>query len=90
MISKIELLGCKNHTPTSYHQAEQLIDNAVLIDLNQAIIQQSIELKRQYTIKLPDAVIAASCLINGLDLISRNTEDFKHIPNLEEINPFEL
>ncbi len=90
VISKIELLGWKNHTSVSYHQAEQFIDNATLIDLNQAIVQQSIKLKRQYTIKLPDAIIAAACLVNGLDLITRNTDDFKQITTLSTINPFDM
>jgi hypothetical protein len=30
-----------------------------------------------------------SCLVNGLDLLTRNVKDFKNIHNLIVCNPFE-
>jgi len=41
-------------------------------------------------IKLPDAVIAATALVHGLELISRNESDFKKIPGLAVVNPFAI
>jgi len=40
--------------------------------------------------KLPDAVIAATALQNGLVLVSRNVKDFKYIQGLEVIDPYGL
>ena len=40
--------------------------------------------------KLPDAVIAATALQNGLVLVSRNTKDYKNIQGLEVIDPYGL
>ncbi len=40
--------------------------------------------------KLPDAVIAATALQNGLVLVSRNAKDFKYIQGLEVIDPYGL
>lgn len=37
-----------------------------------------------------DAQIAASCLVNGATLATRNTADFAGIPGLELINPWEF
>lgn len=35
-----------------------------------------------------DAMIAASAIVNNLKLVTRNTKDFKNIPGLEIINPW--
>ncbi len=46
---------------------------------------------RQYhKMKTPDAINAATALIHGLTLISRNVSDFKQISQLQVFNPFEL
>jgi len=47
----------------------------------------TIELRKEYKIKLPDALIAAPALHYRLGLITRNTFDFKKIDGLEVINP---
>jgi predicted nucleic acid-binding protein len=41
-------------------------------------------------IKLPDAVIAATALVHGFELISRNEADFKKITRLAVVNPFAI
>jgi toxin FitB len=38
---------------------------------------------------LGDAIIARTALVNGLTLITRNTDDFRWIVQLELLNPFE-
>ena len=35
-----------------------------------------------------DAIIAATALVHGLRLVTRNVDDLKHIDGLEWINPF--
>jgi hypothetical protein len=37
---------------------------------------------------LPDAVIAATCLVNDFTLVTRNQSDFKGINGLKTYNPF--
>lgn len=37
---------------------------------------------------LGDAIIGATALEYGVPLVTRNVEDFKHIPGLQIINPF--
>ena len=46
-----------------------------------------IELRQTTSIKLPDAIIAATALVNGLELWTHNTEDFKKIPKLLLFDP---
>lgn len=37
---------------------------------------------------LGDAIIAATAHLNNLELLTRNTNDFSHIPGLHLVNPF--
>jgi hypothetical protein len=55
---------------------------ASIFDLSADIVNKTINIRQKQKIKLPDAVIAATALCNGLILISRNTTDFKNIVGL--------
>lgn len=61
---------------------------ARIIPLDNSIADKAIELKRKTNIKLADAVIAATALMNNLSLATRNKEDFKDLEGLEVYNPF--
>jgi predicted nucleic acid-binding protein len=61
-----------------------------VININDEIIEKTIKLRKSYKIKLPDAIIAATAISYGLTLVTRNTKDFKNIPGLKVINPYEL
>ena len=36
------------------------------------------------------AIIAATAMAHGIPLVTRNDDDFKHIPGLDLRNPFEI
>ncbi|MFM9836651.1 MAG: PIN domain-containing protein [Cyclobacteriaceae bacterium] len=65
--------------------ANYLIDN-----INDFIIEKTIELRKTHKTKLPDAIIAATAIVYDLTLISRNTSDFKNIEGLKVIDPHKL
>ncbi|MCI5131428.1 MAG: type II toxin-antitoxin system VapC family toxin [Candidatus Electrothrix sp. EH2] len=52
------------------------------------IIEATIQLRKKRKIKTPDAVIAATALVQGLHVCTRNISDFKNI-GVNYINPFE-
>jgi predicted nucleic acid-binding protein len=54
--------------------------------LDENVVKQTIAIRKTHKIKLPDAVIAATALVYGLSLISRNEADFKKIPHLSRID----
>lgn len=58
----------------------------LLVDDN--VLEQTILLRRQRRIKLPDAIIAATALYHNLILVTRNTSDFKDT-GIVLCNPFE-
>lgn len=52
------------------------------------IFLSTIQLKRQYKIKLPNAIIAATSLNKDAVLVTRNVSDFQGIAGLKIENPF--
>ncbi|ASJ09742.1 nucleotide-binding protein [Thermococcus siculi] len=89
IITKIEFLGWKGHTPEGFEKSKEFISFAHVIPLTEDIAELAIELRRMKSIKLPDAVIAATALRYGYTLVTRNVGDFKGIEGLRIYNPFE-
>ena len=85
-INKIELLG--------FSFVEQdLIDFvsfAEVYPIDDETINKTIDIRKKHKIKLPDAIVAATCLINKYVLLTRNVKDFVHIADLQIVNPWDL
>lgn len=91
VISRIELFSWISLTPTALDQLNEFIDNVNVIGLEDDIISNTIQIRKyNKKIKLPDAIIGATCITYNLTLISRNKSDFKDINGLDLINPFDL
>jgi predicted nucleic acid-binding protein len=89
VITKIEILGFKGIAEEEIKMMD-FISYADIINLDEAIIDKTIQLKKSIKIKTPDAIIASTALVNDLTLITNNTADFKRIPDLKTFNPYEL
>jgi len=59
-----------------------MIENCVIIDIDSAIKTEVIQLRRNYSIKLPDSIIAATAIYFDLPLLTAD-RDFAKI---EELN----
>jgi len=88
VITKIEFLGWREHTEEGYAKAVELLQSAQVYGLEESVVEKTVELRRKHRIRLPDAVIAATCLVYDLTLATRNTEDFTAIQELQLHNPF--
>ena len=86
VINKIELLG--------FSKIEQDLVDFVscsnIIPMSDDIVEKTIEVRRTYKIKLPDAVIAATAIISNFTLVTSNIKDFKNISDLEVLNPVDI
>jgi predicted nucleic acid-binding protein len=87
IISKIELLGF-NQSESDDRQARLLLSYLRELELTSTIAEQTIQIRKTRKLKLPDAVIAATAIVNNLTIITRNTSDFDQIVGLNYINPF--
>jgi toxin FitB len=88
IITRIEFLGWHKYDEKQYQNAVLFAEGANVVSLTEEIANKAVELRRKKQIKLPDAVIAATCLINHFTLVTRNQNDFKNIDGLELFNPF--
>ena len=88
VISKIELLGYSPPSNASLQPVQDFVDKATVYPLDDVVVQKTIEIRRVKKIKLPDAVIAATALIYGFEIISRNKTDFSGIEGLTCYDPF--
>ncbi len=70
VISFMELLSFPGITEQEEKNIRSFIDLCELHSLNDSIMEQTIRLRRQYRIKLPDAIIAATSIYNDLPLIT--------------------
>lgn len=87
VITTMELLGWRGHTAQSRHDAENLLRSMGEIGLSRPVVDTVIRLRRTLAIKLPDAIIAASALVESLPLMTRNLDDFKGVPGLSLLDP---
>lgn len=87
-ISRVEALGFPGLTPNEEVALRQLFAVSRSFPLSEEVIEQAISLRRTKKSAVADAVIAATALIYGLPLVTRNERDFQHIAGLEVINPF--
>jgi predicted nucleic acid-binding protein len=88
-ITRIEVLGWHQHSPTSFSQAKELLNHLSEQSLNEAVVNLCIQLRQTTPLKLPDTIIAATALHLGLPLMTRNVSDFQKVPHLTLFNPFE-
>jgi len=88
VISKIELMGWRDGSPKQLQNVTDFIQEIAVLQLTDAVVDKTIEIRRSQKIKLPDAVIAATAIVHDFTLISRNDEDFRKIPGLKYLNPF--
>jgi len=83
-INKMELLGFK------YVEQNLIafVNFSEVYHIDDEIIDKTIELRKKYKIKLPDAIIAATAIVNNFILISHNIKDFQKIEELQFIDSY--
>ncbi len=87
-VSYVEVLGFHRLDEADRLQLQAFFDAATLLPITPAILEEAVQLRQQRRMALGDALIAATCLVHNLTLVTRNLEDFRWIPGLTLYNPF--
>jgi len=82
VITELELLGKQNLSLQDNETIDFLLDGCFIIDINQEIKHIYREIKQKHTIKLPDAIIAATAIYLDMPLLTFDKE-FKNVANLK-------
>lgn len=83
VVNRIELLGFRGLSQNETTAFQSFVKKAEVIDLEEDIILETIRLRKECQVKLPDAIIAATCIVIGLTLITNNVKDFQKIKGLK-------
>ncbi len=88
VISYMEVLGYRFSNSKEENFVKELVSMFNVRFIDQEIAENVIDIRKQYRIKLPDAIIAATAKADDLCLVTRNIEDFKNI-DIRILNPFD-
>ena len=73
-ITELELLGYQDLNESDIPVIESFLESCVIVDINQTIKLKTIDIRRSYSIKLPDAIIAATASYLNMPLVSADRE----------------
>lgn len=73
-VTELELLGYKNLSESDLKIIQELINEATVIDINAEIKRLVVLLRKNYKIKLPDALVVASALYSNLPLVTADKQ----------------
>jgi toxin FitB len=88
-LTKLEVLGFRNLTEEGEEYFNAVFALVTILPISHEIINRAIELRQQSNMKSADSIIAATALLHCTELITRNTDDFDHIPDLIINNPID-
>jgi predicted nucleic acid-binding protein len=90
VINRIELFSYSKLTHKDIAALVVFVENSTMINISDDIVEKTIEIRQKYKTKLPDAIIAATAIVNNLHLLSRNSKDFGNINELTMLDPYSL
>jgi len=86
-ISEIELLAWNPPKESDLIVYQQFVQASRVLGIDKRVILKTINIRKQFGLKLPDAVIASTALIYDLTLLADNDRDFLKVDGLKYINP---
>ena len=82
VVTELELLSHPGLTEEDMAAIQQLLTSMVIFPLESRLAQLAGALRRQYHLKTPDSVVAATALLTHTTLVTRNIRDFQGIDGL--------
>ena len=82
VVTELELLSHPGLTAEDMAAVQQLLTSVVIFPLESRLAQLAGALRRQYHLKTPDSIVAATALLTRTTLVTRNIRDFQGIDGL--------
>lgn len=86
-ITRVEVLGFHRLDLKSKAYYEAVFRRIACLPVTTDVLDQAIQLRQSKKMSLGDSIVAATALLNNLELNTRNVSDFSHIPGLQIVNP---
>lgn len=87
VVTKIEVLGYHRLSETERRHFEQFFAACHVLPVTDAVVARAIELRQGRKMALGDALIAATALAMGRELLTHNSKDYEGIAGLVVIDP---
>jgi len=84
-ITELEVLSYPSITPQEEHQLKRFLHDIPVIDITAEIKGRTIELRKKYNLRLPDAIIAATAFQLGATLVT-NDKGFSLVQEIQSIS----
>jgi predicted nucleic acid-binding protein len=84
VITELELFGKKGLSDDEVSEINSLLESCFIAEINLQIKNSTKQLMQKFSLKLPDAIIAATALYLDLPLLTAD-EGFKKVPELKLI-----
>ena len=88
-MTRLETLGFHGITDKEMAYFNDVFIVIKTLDIDKATIDEAIRLRRTFKMKAGDSLIAATALLNNLELYTRNNADFEKIEELKVVNPID-
>ena len=85
-MTKLEALGYSGLTTADDKALRELLAQFEEVPAMPAVIDEAIRLRRLHKLKSPDAIIAATALLQQAKVVTRNTADFKKVAGLSVLD----
>lgn len=83
-ITEIELFIFPKLSVQEEEQIDEVLRTVAIIPVDSRIARTAGLIRRTYQINIADSTIAATALFTGTTILTRNTRDFRKIPNLSK------
>jgi predicted nucleic acid-binding protein len=81
-ITRIEVLGFSGLSATDDKALRELLAQFEEIPVLSVVVDEAIRLRQLHKIKTPDAIIAATAMLQCAEVVTRNVGDFKKVTGL--------
>ena len=86
-MTRLEVLSYSALTESDMADWRMLLASAAEVPIGDGVIEEAARLRRTVRMKTPDAIIAATALLENAVLVTRNTGDFRRVPGLTVMEP---
>lgn len=85
-VVRAEVLAWSGHTSLSLMVADEFLEAFQLVPVDAAVANGAARVRREHGLKMPDALIAATALLQSATLVTANARDFRRVPALRLVD----
>ncbi|MCF8256738.1 MAG: type II toxin-antitoxin system VapC family toxin [Flavobacteriales bacterium] len=86
-VSEIELLAWNPPKKADLLIYSEFVQGSTIIGIDKRVVRKTIEIRKAFGLKLPDALIAATAMTYDRTLVADNDRDFLKVDGLKYMNP---